>query len=164
MKLNDEWAIDFFEIYKHQRGLGMQFPTMERDGAPTNNVVINVPVKVFFEKVRHRSPTEFKFICLALIYLCSGEPDVEQKLFQLGNYNSRRARDADVQRNIDTPKLKTFLVSYNWMKPKEFHVDETWVKGHFRWQPCGKEWKEVKLIWIDAHKREFRSETTSQKS
>lgn len=36
--------------------------------------------------------------------------------------------------------------------------DQTTVSGHFRWQPCGVQYSQVKLIWIDEHLRQFKTE------
>ena len=38
---------------------------------------------------------------------------------------------------------------------RTYSIDETSVVGHYRWQPCGPEKSQVKLIWIDEHSRTY---------
>lgn len=47
------------------------------------------------------------------------------------------------------------LVSFNYERPRQYHVDATWVETHMRFQRCGPGFKQVKLVWVKGHQRHF---------
>ncbi len=95
----------------------------------------------------------------SVIYIFSANPDLrEYKPLPTGKDLVRRERDRNTTENEKNGKWPMMLVGYDWKKPKTYHVDGTTVSGHFRWQPCGKNREDVKLIWIDEHHRSFNRE------
>lgn len=58
---------------------------------------------------------------------------------------------------INQCTLPLTLVSWNYLKRREFSVDSTWVDMHPRWQRCGPGFGQVKLIWVRAHERHYNN-------
>lgn len=103
--------------------------------------------------------TALTFICNTLLYLKSGEPDLRENRvkkpkgeFRVGNkvYGGQ------------TNELSYTMVGFNYKKPPMYTIDETEVSGHFRWQPYGPGKAKVKLIWIDAHTRQYKTEAINR--
>lgn len=99
----------------------------------------------------------FAWLFNALVYLQSGDPDLRELTPHVDDKTKgRRERDRARQLNENKATLPVILVGYDWKKPKRFLVDQTSVAGHFRWQPCGEKFSQVKLIWIDEHLRTYK--------
>jgi hypothetical protein len=56
--------------------------------------------------------------------------------------------------------LPVTFVSWNYKQPFTYHKDMTTVRAHYRWQPCGPAFSQVKLVLIDEHERHFKSGET----
>jgi hypothetical protein len=100
----------------------------------------------------------FSFILKSYLYICSGDPDLREyrapKPPETGKVKKLRLwfRHHENQSLVDM-----VLVGFNFKKPTVYSVDRTSVVGHFRWQPCGPQRAQVKLIWIEAHERTFKT-------
>lgn len=94
---------------------------------------------------------EYALRCIA--YIRSADPDLRHLRPEIPKHASERKLKAFKATN---PNLfPVTWVSWDWKRPRVFGVDETSVTGHFRWQRCGKNNSQVKLIWIDEHVRHF---------
>ena len=51
--------------------------------------------------------------------------------------------------------LPLTLLGWNYHNERKYTVDATWVETHPRWQPCGPNHSEVKLIWVKGHERHY---------
>ena len=100
----------------------------------------------------------FCFNCL--VYINSGDPDLRHMRAPKPPTTHKPKKLRLWAKNHCT--LDVTHVGFNFKKPVTFSVDETTVMGHFRWQPHGEGRKEVKLIWIDAHKRTYNKEVASE--
>lgn len=92
-----------------------------------------------------------------LIYIASGDPDLRYLQKPSGSRSRREHEkyyEADGQ---DGYNQSVFLVGFDWKKPKIYHVDGCVVRAHYRWQPCGKNREQVKLILIDQHERHYNT-------
>ena len=67
----------------------------------------------------------------------------------------KKARQARGE-TINQCLLPVIYVSWNYQKPRLFHVDHAWVDTHLRWQRCGPNYSQVKLIWVKAHERTYK--------
>ncbi len=54
------------------------------------------------------------------------------------------------------------LIHPSYHKPREIHVEGTWVRSHPRWQPCGPLLSQVKLIWVKEHERRYKKLSPSE--
>lgn len=75
----------------------------------------------------------------------------------------KRLKPADKKRRVfsgeplNMCQLPVVLVSWNYQKPKQYHVGETWVDPFMRWQRCGKEFSQVRLTWVVGHERHYKN-------
>lgn len=98
-------------------------------------------------EVELNSKNSFRVILNTLIYVACSKDDFQKfipkkpKMFNLKKKRTPR------------PRYELFYVGYNYSKVILQNSTECSVRGHFRWQPCGKGRKEVKLIYINPHSR-----------
>lgn len=89
----------------------------------------------------------------SLIYVNSQDPDIEAlkplKLYQKKELN---LIDAEKRKQIRTVPIN--LVSWS-MYGKRYNVDQTVVSPHMRWQPCGPNRSQIKLVWVKEHVRKY---------
>jgi hypothetical protein len=52
--------------------------------------------------------------------------------------------------------LPITVLNRSYSMGREYSMDSSKVTGHFRWQPCGEKWNQVKLIWIDEFERTYK--------
>lgn len=95
---------------------------------------------------------ELVSFCLkSIIYIHSSESDI-------------RSEKGVESKKKNPEKLKTFYKHNNpftvinvgfSFHGRVYSMSETSVSGHFRWQPCGQGFSQVKLIWIEEHLRQY---------
>lgn len=54
---------------------------------------------------------------------------------------------------IDNRNIEWILLNINFLK-RSIRTDSYSVSGHFRWQACGKNWKDRKLIFIESYQKD----------
>jgi len=91
------------------------------------------------------------FVAKCLLYIGSGEPDLKKEPAKTRETKNPKKLKA-LRRNFYPLDIVTVGYSFHG---KTYNVDGTQVSGHFRWQRCGVEYSQVKLIWIDEHARHF---------
>lgn len=101
-------------------------------------------------------PGFYDYIANCLLYINSGDPDLRH----LKVKPPHKSRDSKwyAKRELTFAASPTVLVGFNWKKANVRHADETVVKAHPRWQPCGKNRGNVKLILVKEHVRNFKKE------
>jgi hypothetical protein len=105
------------------------------------------------------------FLLNCIQYILSANPTIDRlERPPVPDNLKRRARDRFAQEHADLPYFPVQLVSWGWMRPRSFSVDETTVKGHFRWQRCGESLKDVRLVWINEHIRKYNENETISSS
>lgn len=88
------------------------------------------------------------------VYVNSQDPEIDQ-LKPLRNYTRKQQVNLG---NIKASNLCTLLINLvNWeyYTGRQYTCGEVGVASHMRWQPCGKERSEVKLIWVKEHTRNY---------
>jgi hypothetical protein len=92
-------------------------------------------------------PRKIMRIALNLIlYLSSADPEIMRLKPQV--YNQRSFRENYFKKCKDERALLG-LYSLGWdFHGREYHVSLGTRVGHMRWQRCGKQWSQVKLIYI----------------
>lgn len=83
--------------------------------------------------------------CLA--YICSQNPDLE---FEKAPENKRKNPKKRIDFYKKNPMFNVTLVGKSF-HGVTYHTDQWGVSGHFRWQPCGPQRKQIKLMWIKDH-------------
>jgi len=95
-----------------------------------------------------------KYITNIVLYLNSGDPDLREiKKPKLPKITKNPGKFG--KKNRHKPLLDIIEVGFNYMKGINYNVSSTMVRGHFRWQPCGANREQIKLIWIVEHERSF---------
>lgn len=95
------------------------------------------------------------FINLAL-YIHSADPDLlPTRAVQQQSIKERKKFFVDngVANHCTLPVT---FVSWNYKQPFVYHKDMTTVRAHYRWQPCGPGFSQVKLVLIEEHERHFK--------
>lgn len=111
---------------------------------PGNNYIWNVEL--------------FSFILKSYLYIHSGDPDLREYRAPKPPQTNKVKKVRLWYRHHENQSLVDMvLVGFNFKKPTVYSVDKTSVIGHFRWQPYGTQRSQVKLIWIEAHERTFKT-------
>ena len=92
-----------------------------------------------------------------LTYIHSLSPAVEdlRPFLSLGKSEKNKIRQSQGHRNLCTIPVK--LVNWSYGKGRIYHVDGTWVETFQRWQRCGKDFRDIKLIWVKEHERHYKN-------
>jgi hypothetical protein len=86
------------------------------------------------------------------VYVNSQDPEIEE-LRPLRLYDRKQLSQIENTKRENLCTLPVRLV--HWGYYRRYHVGSTTVSGHFRWQPCGVGLKDVKLVWIEDHVRNY---------
>lgn len=99
------------------------------------------------------STAAFEYIAKILLYINSGDPDLRhlQPVKQARGLRAFKRR----RKNEHGYLMPVTLVGFNYKKPALYSKSETLVSTHPRWQPCGKNREQIKLIWVREHVRHY---------
>lgn len=104
------------------------------------------------------------FIKMALnmfLYIVYGNPDT--RVFKTKPLCNRRP---DKQRKFwkRNSSLPFTFIDMEYLKERIFNRSDSKVRGHYRWQPYGKNREAIKLIWINPFVRNYKNTHTIQES
>lgn len=92
------------------------------------------------------------FCIKCLIYISSKEPDLHP---EKGEQTNKKTISKIRKFHKNHSPFDIVNIGYAF-HGRHYSLNETSVRGHFRWQPCGEEgMRGIKLIWIDEHVRHF---------
>lgn len=90
----------------------------------------------------------FRLALNLILYVHSPDPDIMQLKPQI--YNMKYFRDNYFKKSKDERHLLG-IYSLGWdFHGREYSVHIGTRRGHFKWQPCGKQWAQRKLIFVQA--------------
>ena len=92
------------------------------------------------------------------IYANSQDPDIEL-MRPLKTYSKKDLETMPSLKKENLCTLPVRLLNWEYHTGRQYSIGEGSVTGHWRWQPCGPEKKDVKLIWIDEHVRHYDQQT-----
>lgn len=102
-------------------------------------------------RVNEKARKAIAFVAKCILYIESGNPDLVNDVRKNPvTTNPRKIRNHWKK----YCPLDIVRVGYNFHH-KVYHTDSTEVSGHFRWQPCGLNRQDIKLIWIKEHTRVY---------
>jgi hypothetical protein len=101
-----------------------------------------------------------KYITNLILYINSGDPDIRELKKPKIPKETKNPKKFQ-KKNRHRPLLDIIEVGFSYMKGITYQVSSTDVRGHFRWQPCGEERSQVKLIWVKEHTRSFDKKVIS---
>jgi hypothetical protein len=96
-----------------------------------------------------------------VLYIHSMEPDVQRLPVERHLSLKRQKQRENQNGNVNLCTLPVTLISWNYNRPVQYTKDSTWVETHMRWQRCGIGNTQIRLIWVEAHKRQFKKEDPS---
>ena len=123
---------------------------------------VNVDYTRSGEAVESRYETQrlpvVRAVVNAVIYLHSRDPEILglRPLHELSHKKRRAYRKTGQPENHCTVPLTLVNWDYHgrvWLK------DETSVQAHMRWQPCGPQRSEVRLVWVREHLRRYKQDS-----
>jgi hypothetical protein len=101
----------------------------------------------------------------AVLYVNSQDPEL-QNLRPLPSLSVRERKEhvAKMGGNANECTIPVTLLNWSYGQERRYGVDSTFVQKHMRWQPCGPEKSQVKLIWVREHERHYKKEEPVKKS
>lgn len=101
-----------------------------------------------------------KLVLNLIMYIHSLEPDI-QHLKPASEYNSKEKRHL-YQEGVPlvSSAYPVTLVSWHYGADRTYHIDQSTVRGHHKWQRCGEGLSKTKLIYIDEHDRHYQTKET----
>ena len=93
----------------------------------------------------------------AVLYIHSLEPNIDhlRPAGNLSHGDRRKLRASGKHVNLCT--LPVIAVNWSYRRERVFGVDETWRREHSRWQRCGPQFSQIKLITIKGHKVVYKN-------
>ena len=95
------------------------------------------------------------FVVNACLYINS----MDNNIALLKPENKLKHRERDAQRKVCPVENETSMpvkvVSWDYHTGRQFNVDGTTVQTHMRWQRCGPEHSQIKLVWVKEHERTY---------
>ena len=128
---------------------------------PEKNIRINEDgelYKTFEAAIKPQRNDVYRLVINLAIYIHSTNPDA---ILTPPARKMKPAQRKQVQKSgspINQCTIPVTFVSYNYKSPKRFHIDSTWVETFLRWQRCGPNYAQVRLIWVKPHERKFKGE------
>lgn len=97
------------------------------------------------------------FIVNTVLYINSAFPDLQEQLGVISSAPTDKAiklarKTFKYQQNL----LPVINVGYRFEQERLYNVSDTWRRCHLRWQPCGVNRSEVKLVWVKGHPVKFK--------
>lgn len=96
------------------------------------------------------------------VYLNSKDADIES-LKPIKLYNKKELSVMGIKKKESLSNLPIQLVGWSF-HGKSYSVDSTIVRTHMRWQPCGTNRSEVRLVWVKEHTRNYSPTTETSPS
>ena len=127
----------------------------EDDNQKVSEAIQNSAYLLDSKKLTQDGEGVIKYITNIVLYLNSGDPDLRELKKPNIPKLTKNIKKFE-KKNKHKPLLDVIEVGYNYMKGINYSVSGTVVRGHFRWQPCGSNREQVKLIWIEEHPRNFK--------
>lgn len=160
-------AIDTRNL-KQTHGLRLQFPDYDADmnliesvsfinikleGYETiTKAISDLPVKEF--SLSHEA---IQFAVKSYLYILSGQPDLRKIKASEKPKTSKPKKLNRWEKESRGEKFDYFQVGYDYKKARRYNADSCDVRGHYRWQPYGQQNSNIKLIWINAHTRNYNN-------
>lgn len=114
---------------------------------------IYTPLKIEKEQDVDKFNTYVAGIINTAVYINSKDPSIEE-LRPLRLYDKKQLHSVELSKRDNLCTMPVKLINWGY-HDRHYHVGSTLVSGHFRWQPCGTNKADVKLIWIDEHTRTY---------
>jgi len=91
-----------------------------------------------------------------LLYINSSDPELLLLTPSCGRTNSQKKR-LEVQNHGNQCSIPVIAINWNYVKNAKNYFDgSVRVRTHPRWQPCGVDFSQVKLIWVKEHQRTMK--------
>ena len=92
-----------------------------------------------------------------VMYLHSQEPKV-QRIPATQEISNKKASELEASTGLRNDcTLPVTFVNWNYAKQRIYTKESTWVDTFPRWQPCGPNLSQVKLIWVQPHERRYKT-------
>jgi hypothetical protein len=114
------------------------------------------------EKIQ-TAPEEEKFrirlaslILNAALYINSDDPDILDLTPTFNGTRKHIEKNTSPQGHLNACTIPIRAVSWDFKRSEKFSDEDTLVHTHPRWQRCGPNFSQVKLIWVAEHTRTYR--------
>jgi hypothetical protein len=121
---------------------------------PTKDVILHSRIEPD-EKTREKRNRIWRILLNSTIYLHASGVSIQK----CPSFSSLGISKKELKRrkiSLNLTKVPIFLVDKSFSIKREYSVDQTVVRSHFRFQRHGKESKEVKLVLVREHERYYK--------
>jgi len=161
-----EEGSDEFNRQKNILGSGLDFPLTVSSISSSSSIFYHEredkkkPSEMGFTKVKEDGDTlkeNVQRVMNCIIYINSQEPDLQKTVPDFNLTVKRKRELAEKGMGLNEFALPIINVSWNYKKPTIYNMDSSFVETHPRWQPCGPNRSQVKLIWVKEHERHYKN-------
>lgn len=111
---------------------------------PVNSKVFNTTFEGRFETSTDKVPVWVTTLCNAIVYATSSDREFKEEINQFATKKKKLETQQKIYTQLPFINLDSDTIKVNLTQTGEFQV-----RGHFRWQPCGPNKEQHKLIFID---------------
>jgi hypothetical protein len=131
-----------------------------------SKLIEDVPI-LDFQSTKHTDDPEadeiarnrvFRTLINLSLYVNSIDADLVKAPLTVDLSHKQKAKRRDAGKPINECTVPLTLVSWNYERPRQYSVGSAWIDTHQRWQRCGPEHKQVKLIWVAPHERHYKKQ------
>jgi len=94
---------------------------------------------------------DLRYVLNCVLYI-SGKVDIGEE--EINTFSTKRSKREHEQKQFTT--LPFVRVGFNFQSPRLHNVSESAVDSFYRWQACGTNWSEHKLIIVMPHTRVYK--------
>ncbi len=92
----------------------------------------------------------------AVLYIHSLEPNIDHLKPMSNLTHGDRKKVRATGRHINLCTIPVIAVNWSYKKERIYGMDETWRREHTRWQRCGPQFSQIKLVTIRGHAVKYK--------
>jgi hypothetical protein len=110
------------------------------------------------ENIKKQRNRIWKTLINCILYIHSEDPKIE-RIAPYSSIKKHVSKNQVKKENgiLNECTMPIIFIHRLYQHPKIYTVDKTWIETFPRWQRCGPEFKNVKLIWVKEHIRNYKN-------
>jgi len=99
----------------------------------------------------------YRLFVNAVLYLHSQDAFIDH-LRPTADLSQTKKKQIEAQKGkVNECTVPVTLINWNYGQERTYSVGLTQVKSHLRWQRCGENFTQIKLIWVKTHERHYKN-------